>query len=714
MSSIDVLPTELILRVLSYLPLQSLRNVRLLARRWNDFVVANQSTIYHHAALLHNFIDSLDTLLPQAKEARCLKFLEDVPDWYQYCQKYFQLQKNWTGAGVGGTPKFYGGHPYDIHRIKVDEKHGLVITTHEFGGLTVFDMDTSEVLWRLSTGYVRRYAHCEYENGFLIFDRIGISKEVWRLETLYDAAEEPTRWRPDQDQLNAWQTASLQYSASAPRGHFRPWALIETPEFGRAYRFVYPGLLVSGLRKAYVWDVRTGELILELENVQGDTPVGDINYVELSAKHVFVCSSSALRVFSRENRSLILEIPSYQLVYSDVRLAVKLDRAVARHGIASPGEIVYLPGEPTQTTALYTASYAEFSSVHVSRDGRDIVAQLSDSRQIVICDFMRVVRGEVPLEKAVLEIGKTLPQRQSMDEHFSIYLALEHGRAGIATTSGVYVLTLDPTHHGVLDPDRAARENPNRIPRAAIEAGLSAPYIRIAALPYYADRRQLAKVSCVQMTETKLFFVWDAMYKPDSIDFFRQLGMVASGSGGPGTAAGAGAGAGQVQGLTVEAGVQAGAEAEGEMDIPVAVPAAALPGGSWHTVGEGSEAQWEVEAGAPAGQTGDAVWDAPGIEETALVSAGQPEAGPSNGPGTAMNANADANVETYDVDFVELNDDDEDEWEDAEDDDADSFDEQDFVQDPVAADIPLLPGALPEHNFVSTGPIVFCVDFSPA
>ncbi|KAI0365572.1 hypothetical protein BV20DRAFT_1038856 [Pilatotrama ljubarskyi] len=687
MASIDVLPTELVLRVLSYLPLQSLRNVRLIARRWNDFFTTNQSTIYHHAALLHHFVDSLDTLLPQAKEARCLKFLQDVPDWYQYCRKYFQLQKNWTGAGVGGTPEFYGGHPYDVHRIKVDEKHGLVITTHEFGGLTVFDMETTEVLWRLGTGYVRRYAHCEYENGFLIFDRIGISKEVWRLETLYDAAEEPVACPPDEAQMNAWQDASLQYSASSPRGHFRPWALIDTPEFGRAYRFVYPGLLVAGLRKAYVWDVRTGQLILEVDNVQGDNAVGDINYVELSAKHVFVCSSSALRVFSRENQSMVLEIPSYQLVYSDVRLAVKLDRAVARHGIASAGEIVYLPGEPTLTTALYTASYAEFSSVHVSRDGADIVAQLSDSRLIVIRDFMRVARGEVPLEKATLEIGKTLPQRQSMDEHFSIYLAFEHGRAGVVTTSGIYVLTLDPTHHGVLDPDRAARENPNRIPRAAIDAGVSAPYIRIAALPYYSDRRQLAKVTCVQMTETKMFFVWDAMYKPDSIDFFRQLGMVAGES----------SAGGQGQGPTVEAGVQAEATVPGGPETT-----ADAPGEQW-------DAGWDAGASAPAEPTGDAVWDAPGIEESAFSSVGGPAAGPANGLGTA----ADANAEEIDVDFVELDDNDEDEWEDAEEDDADSFDEQDFVQDPVAADIPLLPGVRREHNFVSTGPIVFCIDFSP-
>ncbi|KAI0629050.1 hypothetical protein C8Q77DRAFT_1015195, partial [Trametes polyzona] len=509
MSSMEILPTELILRILSFLPLQSLRSVRLTARRWNDFIAANESTVYHHAALLHNFVDDFQTLLPEAREAHHLQFLRDVPDWYQYCgqyillaqtlplsRKYFQLQKNWAGEGSAKT-RTYGRHPYDVHRIKVDEKYRLIITTHEFGGLTVLHMDTGDILWKLNAGYVRRYAHCEYENGFLIFDRVGISKEVWRLEALYDTAEEPSLCRPDEAQEEAWQLASRQHASTAPHGHFRPWALIETPEFGRAYRFVYPDLLVSGLRKAYVWDVRTGQRVLELDNVQGDLPVGDINYVELSATHIFICSSSALRVFSRANGAMVLEIPSYQLTYSDTRLAIRIEPAIARHGLAPPNEPL-------------TASFP----VHVSRDGADIVAQLSDSRVLVIRDFMRIVRGEVSLKTAALEIGKSLPRRHGTDEDFAIYLGLEHGRAGIVTTSGVYIITLDPTRHGLVDPARAAASNAHRIPRAAIAAGLSFPDLRVACMPYYSDRSLLAKVTCLQMTESQLFFVWDAAHIP--------------------------------------------------------------------------------------------------------------------------------------------------------------------------------------------------------
>lgn len=37
----------------------------------------------------------------------------------------------------------------DVHRIKVDEDVGIVITTHKDGGINVRDLYTDEVLWAL-------------------------------------------------------------------------------------------------------------------------------------------------------------------------------------------------------------------------------------------------------------------------------------------------------------------------------------------------------------------------------------------------------------------------------------------------------------------------------------------------------------------------------------------------------------------------------------
>ena len=85
MPKLEALPTELLLRILALLPVQHLRNLCLASRGWNAFFLANRNTIYHQAALLHGFVDSIQDLLSEAKEAHPLKFLQELPDWYQYC-----------------------------------------------------------------------------------------------------------------------------------------------------------------------------------------------------------------------------------------------------------------------------------------------------------------------------------------------------------------------------------------------------------------------------------------------------------------------------------------------------------------------------------------------------------------------------------------------------------------------------------------------------
>lgn len=63
-------------------------------------------------------------------------------------RKRYILEANWLGRGTPWCKEFAGDHD-DVHRIKVDEKRGIVITTHQDGGLNVRDMDTNEILWGL-------------------------------------------------------------------------------------------------------------------------------------------------------------------------------------------------------------------------------------------------------------------------------------------------------------------------------------------------------------------------------------------------------------------------------------------------------------------------------------------------------------------------------------------------------------------------------------
>ncbi|KAI0918988.1 hypothetical protein AcV5_002021 [Taiwanofungus camphoratus] len=257
MSGLETLPTELILQILQYLPFQSIYSLRLVSSYWRKFVTANDSSIYHQAALLHNYVASIDTLLSDAKAAIVGLPMDNVDDWRAYCQRRFQMDRNWVGQGSTSTRIYCSGF-HDVHRIKVDEAAGLVITTHQQGGLRVTDMKTDELLWELSPLYVRPYAHCEYENGFLIFDRWAQFKEVWCLASNYDASRMPSISRPDDAQVEAHAQAERLFSGTTERGHFKPWSLLEMPEQSKAFRFVYPTLAVVGYDTTYLWDVTTG------------------------------------------------------------------------------------------------------------------------------------------------------------------------------------------------------------------------------------------------------------------------------------------------------------------------------------------------------------------------------------------------------------------------------------------------------------------------
>lgn len=153
----------------------------------------------------------------------------------------------------------------------------------------------------------------------MVFDRMDGSKEVWRLASEYNTSPPPTTSLPDSRQLDAYAQSSSLYPPS--RAHLRPWLLLHMPTHTRAYRFVYPSLLVSGTDQAFIFDIPTGERVQVIDDLQDTNAHGDalddINYVELDARHVFVCCESVLKVFSRETGRCVLEIASDQVYYGD-------------------------------------------------------------------------------------------------------------------------------------------------------------------------------------------------------------------------------------------------------------------------------------------------------------------------------------------------------------------------------------------------------------
>ncbi|KAI0263134.1 hypothetical protein BC834DRAFT_336441 [Gloeopeniophorella convolvens] len=302
---LDVLPTELSLSIFSYLNIPCLLSLRLVSRQWDTLISENEPAIFHCAAYVHQFIKSEALSLEDELSAGHPGTpWQGSTDWKDFCRRSIQLRRNWEGKGrVAGRLLVPPGR--DVHRIKVDERAELCITTHMYGGITVNHLFSGKLLWSLPLNYLRPQAHCEYENGYLVLDNFDGDKEVWRLATDVPHGEVCEKAPPSEAQHGMSEVVAERHQSHAPRGHFRPWALLSLPVPTLAYRLAFPTLLISGEGRAFVYDVCTGAL-LQTINIGSQ----DVNYVDVNEQYVFVCSPRVLRIFARKGGNLVLQIPS--------------------------------------------------------------------------------------------------------------------------------------------------------------------------------------------------------------------------------------------------------------------------------------------------------------------------------------------------------------------------------------------------------------------
>lgn len=86
MLELNGLPLELLLAILQYLPLQSLRAMMLISREWRNLFTTNEQLIFRNAAILHRFVSHQTVSLADAKAASSPALLNNVDDWYTFCE----------------------------------------------------------------------------------------------------------------------------------------------------------------------------------------------------------------------------------------------------------------------------------------------------------------------------------------------------------------------------------------------------------------------------------------------------------------------------------------------------------------------------------------------------------------------------------------------------------------------------------------------------
>jgi F-box-like len=83
---LHVLPVEISLAVLSYLPLPTLCRLSSLSRKWFDFLSENQSAVFHNAAIFHGYIHPENLLLEDALSVHKGSPWDGATDWKDFCK----------------------------------------------------------------------------------------------------------------------------------------------------------------------------------------------------------------------------------------------------------------------------------------------------------------------------------------------------------------------------------------------------------------------------------------------------------------------------------------------------------------------------------------------------------------------------------------------------------------------------------------------------
>jgi hypothetical protein len=179
MDPLYLLPAEIVLRILEFSPISVLAALSRLTRSWHNFIEQkHQDAIYSSPSKTH---------CPQAR--RDLSFLHDAESfakyyegtssWKELCRRQTLLQRNWNRQRPLTRETIIRVGRDSVWRFRVDWKQRFVLSTSMMGGFNVVDLDTGDLLWRLSSSQVKPCAHLEYEDGIAVFDCSDDGLEVW-------------------------------------------------------------------------------------------------------------------------------------------------------------------------------------------------------------------------------------------------------------------------------------------------------------------------------------------------------------------------------------------------------------------------------------------------------------------------------------------------------------------------------------------------------
>ena len=374
------------------------------------------------------------------------------------------------------------------------------------------------------------FVHCEYDEGYIVFNGLSNYKEVWRRRIdVLDIPEEA--WpsgphnKPHENMIEASLTAEDQYldadrgrDPDHLRGQFVPWARLLGPENGRMFKLTRGTLLVSSAETAFLYDVEKAELQQTIELRSSN--LGRLQYVDVSERHVFVVGILRLNVYDRTNGSNVLTIDAGRFPWNFYASPENQWRCLEE--TFNYGELGFRRTAPSNwahredyfnagvwsrilSTVVVPIWLTPPCQVHVSSCGKHLAIMGMSSRIILVQDFWRLF---APSSTKLHHISKQIDfysDRPTLEPQG--YLAYDRGKVAIVCTYGIYVLVLDSILDRLGEIDPPPKDVSLRgLPPTPSGHKPSWPNLRLCEVEFDGLRiLNTDMISCLQLTETRLY-----------------------------------------------------------------------------------------------------------------------------------------------------------------------------------------------------------------
>ncbi|KAF8170983.1 hypothetical protein K438DRAFT_1982267 [Mycena galopus ATCC 62051] len=489
--------TDIQLEIIACLPLGAIARVVQVHAAWKELVDANESNIYHDAAMLHRFVLSANTTLVDAVSS--LDFdtsALSIGGWKDFVSKLrLGIERNWTGSGLSkmGNIGAIGG---EIHQRKSILNSEYTISA---SFLNIAVHGSNGIVWALPDDYLQRVPYFAYDAGYLALpNQVLNTIEIWREPSVQILPSGPS----SAQKLAAQASAEL-YGAPAA-GHFVPCYTLpskgEAPIKEACTKMIYPTLLSATPGDIHMWDISTGQHLrtLRTTGILEKHAMNDFIGIDMSKDHVLAFDSNHVRLFSRDEGHFLFHF-SRSTAFS--RAAVALQLLPPRHAPSSVQcdnaallrQVVFPRSKEWKDVR---GELMEVLSIALSPCGTTLVATRWNRRLLIIHDLPRMISGELSAQETAVDI-------QIGEEYYNPIAAspaVTLDRIAVGTELGIIVLTLDRS--GSASTGSA---------RLGMPTGLSSP-IRLSAS--FLHLGLASKLRNITICGTKLAFDGSATMRP--------------------------------------------------------------------------------------------------------------------------------------------------------------------------------------------------------